>query len=130
MRIRCQQCNATYDDTYRWTYCPHARFDMHTVMVRADGVTQVCTSVEQLESFLSHPERSQAMDQQAIHPASLQVLKYFEYAHLPPHLQEISQRFHDLAWKLAEQLPGSPEVTVGLRKMLEAKDCMVRAALP
>ena len=31
---------------------------------------------------------------------------------------------------LAQDLPESPEVTVGLRKLLEAKDCFVRAALP
>ena len=66
----------------------------------------------------------------ALHPATLQVLKYFTYAHLPPALQDISMRFHDLAWSLAQDLPESPEVTVGLRKLLEAKDCFVRAALP
>jgi hypothetical protein len=30
---------------------------------------------------------------------------------------------------MASRLDG-PELTVGLRKLLEAKDCMVRAALP
>ena len=28
-----------------------------------------------------------------------------------------------------EQLPDGPEKSAGLRKLLEAKDCMVRAAL-
>ena len=29
---------------------------------------------------------------------------------------------------MIETLPDSPELTAGLRKLLEAKDCMVRAA--
>lgn len=62
------------------------------------------------------------------HPSIEQILRYFEYQHLPPHLQEISKPFHDLAHLLASHLEG-PETTVGLRKLLEAKDCMVRAAV-
>jgi hypothetical protein len=37
--------------------------------------------------------------------------------------------FHDLAWDNARKFDG-PELTAGLRKLLEAKDCIVRAALP
>lgn len=62
------------------------------------------------------------------HPATTNILRYFAYAHLPPHLQTISQPFHELAFEMAEELEG-PELTAGLRKLLEAKDCMVRAAL-
>jgi len=43
-------------------------------------------------------------------------------------IQSVSKPFAELAKVLAERLDG-PEVTVGLRKLLEAKDCMVRAAL-
>jgi hypothetical protein len=63
-----------------------------------------------------------------MHPATTQILRFFEFAHLPPRLQEISRPFHALAHDLAGKLDG-PELTVGLRKLLEAKDCMVRAAL-
>jgi hypothetical protein len=56
------------------------------------------------------------------------ILKYFAYAHLPAHLQAISKPFSDLAERMA-QLPQGPEVSAGLRKLLEAKDCAVRAAL-
>ena len=63
-----------------------------------------------------------------MHPATAAILQYFTYEHLPPHLQSVSKPFAELAKVLAEQLDG-PEVTVGLRKLLEAKDCMVRAAL-
>jgi hypothetical protein len=57
------------------------------------------------------------------------ILKYFKYEHLPPHLQERSKPFADLANQMAETLPRGPETSAGLRKLLEAKDCFVRAAL-
>lgn len=65
-----------------------------------------------------------------MHPSQASLLAYFEYAHLPEHLQPISKLFGDLAGALAtnEALDG-PELTVALRKLLEAKDCAVRAAL-
>jgi hypothetical protein len=57
------------------------------------------------------------------------ILRYFEYAHLPPRLQEISRPFCELAQRMATELVAGPEVSAGLRKLLEAKDCAVRAAL-
>ncbi len=57
------------------------------------------------------------------------ILQYFVYAHLPVHLQEISKPFSDMAWKFVQTLPQNPETSAGLRKLLEAKDCLVRAAL-
>ena len=63
-----------------------------------------------------------------MHPATESILRYFEYDHLPAHLQDVSRPFCILAHTMAGSLEGS-ELTVGLRKLLEAKDCMVRAAL-
>lgn len=63
-----------------------------------------------------------------MHPATTAILRYFAYDHLPPHLQAASMPFHQLAHTVARDLDG-PELTAGLRKLLEAKDCMVRAAL-
>lgn len=57
------------------------------------------------------------------------ILKYFEYAHLPSHLQLISQKFYFMAHDLDSNIPSGPEKDAGLRKLLEAKDCMVRASL-
>ncbi len=57
------------------------------------------------------------------------ILQFFEHAHLPPHLQEVSEAFGLLAKGLVETLPRNPERTVALRKLLEAKDCAVRAKL-
>lgn len=57
------------------------------------------------------------------------VLKYFNFNHLPPTLQEVSKPFHDLAHQVANRSPYSQETEVALRKLLEAKDAAVRAAL-
>jgi len=57
------------------------------------------------------------------------IMKYFEYAHLPKRLQVVSKPFGELATQMNEALPDGPEKSAGLRKLLEAKDCMVRAAL-
>lgn len=57
------------------------------------------------------------------------ILGYFAYDHLPENLQEISRPFRELAFQMIENLPPGPEVSAGLRKLLEAKDCAVRAAL-
>ena len=62
-------------------------------------------------------------------PESAPILKHFEYGHLPLHLAEISREFHAIAHMMHDKLPAGPELSAGLRKLLEAKDCMVRAAL-
>lgn len=63
------------------------------------------------------------------HPSTVALLRFFEYEHLPPHLREVSKPCALLAHTLADELPDGPELTTGLRKLLEAKDCFVRAAL-
>lgn len=66
-----------------------------------------------------------------MHPSIQAIIKYFEYEHLPPgKLQDVSRSFRDLAHDLVNHygLDG-PELTVALRKLLEAKDAAVRAAL-
>lgn len=61
---------------------------------------------------------------------STQILQYFRYTHLPEKLQKISEPFSDLAHNMAINLPhDNPETEMALRKLLEAKDCAVRAAL-
>jgi hypothetical protein len=63
-----------------------------------------------------------------MHPNTEAILAFFSYEHLPPKLQAISRPMAELADSLAGKLDG-PELTAGLRKLLEAKDCFVRAAL-
>lgn len=63
------------------------------------------------------------------HPATLGIARYFAYTHLKPPLRSISAPCATLALDLIEQLPDGPELTAGLRKLLEARDCFVRSAL-
>ena len=63
------------------------------------------------------------------HPSTTHLLRYFEYGHLPERLQEFSAPFAELAHDVVGYLPDGPELTAGLRKLLEAKDCIVRAAV-
>jgi hypothetical protein len=64
------------------------------------------------------------------HPATTGLLRYFAHAHLPAQLAAISRPCAELADAMVAALPDGPELTTGLRKLLEAKDCFVRAALP
>jgi hypothetical protein len=57
------------------------------------------------------------------------IMQFFAYAHLPEHLQAISRPFGEMAEHLVATLPRNVERTVALRKLLEAKDCAVRAFL-
>jgi hypothetical protein len=63
-----------------------------------------------------------------MHPSTEAILRYFDWEHLPSHLQAVSRPFGELAHEMAGKLDG-PELTAGLRKLLEAKDCFVRAAV-
>jgi hypothetical protein len=57
------------------------------------------------------------------------MLQFFAYDHLPEQLRTVSRPFGYLAVQLVGTLPRNPERTVALRKLLEAKDCAVRAVL-
>ncbi len=56
------------------------------------------------------------------------IMKHFEFEHLPEDLKKVSQHFFSLAFKMDKELPDCAEKSAGMRKLLEAKDCMVRAA--
>lgn len=58
------------------------------------------------------------------------VFQYFGYEHLRhDRAREIAQQIYDLAKYLEENIPESPEKSVGMRKLLESKDCFVRSVL-
>jgi len=70
------------------------------------------------------------MDVTDRHVATASVGRFFDYEHLSREdMRVISKQCHDLAEAMIRALPDGPELTVGLRKLLEAKDCFVRAAL-
>jgi hypothetical protein len=56
-------------------------------------------------------------------------LKWFQFTHLPEKLQPVSAACFLLAKQMEESLPDGPEKSAGMRKLLEAKDCFVRAEL-
>ena len=57
------------------------------------------------------------------------ILKFFVSGHLPSHLKEIAEIFEATANDMVNLVPGSAEATAGMRKLLEAKDCFVRAGI-
>lgn len=57
------------------------------------------------------------------------ILQFFSCDHLRPSLQTVVHSFAALAEEIVATLPRNPERTVSLRKLLEAKDAAVRAAV-
>ena len=68
-----------------------------------------------------------AIDTADRHPATAQIVRWFSSSHLPDDLRPIAEACEDLAAEMLLVLPDGPELTAGLRKLLEAKDCFVRA---
>ena len=60
---------------------------------------------------------------------SSEILKYFKWEHLPADLREVSFPMAMVAKEMDRELPDCAEKIAGLRKLLEAKDCFVRARL-
>lgn len=63
------------------------------------------------------------------HVSESPILRFFASDHLPPNLQRVSQQFGVLAQFIEDTLPAGAEKSTALRKLLEAKDAAVRAAL-
>jgi hypothetical protein len=63
------------------------------------------------------------------HPGTTHLAQFFDFDHLPDDLKAISRECHDLAKTMIYTTTDGPELTAGLRKLLEAKDCFVRAAV-
>lgn len=64
----------------------------------------------------------------SLNPAIQHLLEYFDASHLKGPLAEVSQKFTPLAEFIAQD-SSNPETSAALRKLLEAKDCAVRARL-
>lgn len=57
------------------------------------------------------------------------MIEYFSFYHLLPDLFKVSAKFAILAIDIVTILPKNAERTAALRKLLESKDCAVRAAI-
>ncbi len=86
--------------------------------------------VEQADSTLQDLKPVVAIEEVLLRTDSAmsknQIMQFFAYSHLPAHLQRVSKPFALLAQEMDHGLPDGPEKSAGLRKLLEAKDCMVR----
>lgn len=58
-----------------------------------------------------------------------EILRFFEYTHLPEKLANASRPFCELAHLVALKFPSNEERAIALRKLLEAKDAAVRAVI-
>ena len=57
------------------------------------------------------------------------IMRFFDHDHLPSHLQAVAAPIRQVADVMDSTLPDGAEKSAGLRKLLEAKDCFVRARL-
>ena len=52
MTVTCRKCGKTYDDVYRWTYCPHNSFQMRTEVFSGGEYRGVATTLEELDRLM------------------------------------------------------------------------------
>lgn len=57
------------------------------------------------------------------------IYKYFSYMHLPANAQSMGKMFKGVADVILMASEPNTERTMALRKLLEAKDCAIRATL-
>jgi hypothetical protein len=80
--------------------------------------------------IMSNPEAARVDSGKALQGIEAEpMLQFFNYHHLPDHLKQVSAPFAALAIELISSTPRNPERTTALRKLLEAKDCAVRAVI-
>jgi hypothetical protein len=63
------------------------------------------------------------------HPAINAIMQHFAWSHLDGELAITSRLCARLALRMVERVVDDPELTAGLRALLQAKDCFVRAHL-
>ena len=64
------------------------------------------------------------------HPSVSEKLDYFVYEHLGEDLRDTSMYCSQLATQILNEIPtDSPQLALGLQKLIEAKDCFVRAKI-
>lgn len=64
------------------------------------------------------------------HPSTTALLEWFQYSHLPAGpVRQVSIEVSLFARRIVDKLPDDPELSAGLRYLLEAKDCFVRATI-
>lgn len=64
-----------------------------------------------------------------LHPSVVEKLAFFECNHLPEPLFSVANNIRTVAIETATTVESHPQLTIGLQKLMEAKDCFVRAAV-
>jgi hypothetical protein len=59
----------------------------------------------------------------------IRMLQWFVYDHLPAGGRPVAAQFNSFANWMLQTIPSGPEATEAMRKLLECRDCAVRAAL-
>ena len=109
-------------------------------MVILDDVAAIDLGTDDVPSKPQPEGKAFTMSQTgAIHPPPAEftaeeiqqdpILQYFHYSHLSPVLKEQAEPFARHARHIIDTVPRSAERSAGLRKLLEAKDCIVRSML-
>lgn len=117
---------------YKPAHCPH--------VATSDEGTSYCRLAGPTESETPMPDQDQPQPDttpsifdtlmataEGRHPSTVHICRFFAYAHLPPALASVSKPSCRTALDMLQLLGDGPELTTGLRKLLEAKDCFVRA---
>jgi hypothetical protein len=89
----------------------------------------VCGGKNQMHANYCSNVNTAREEQGSCEPPAEPIMQFFDYRHLPIHLADVSRPFAELAQQVVISLPRNPERSVALRKLLEAKDCAVRALL-
>lgn len=75
-------------------------------------------------------DETNTMDLTGRHPSTVQIARWLvPNPNLPGAGAVIAREIAVFAFAIIHALPDGPELTAGLRKLVEAKDCLVRAAL-
>ncbi|QSJ04783.1 sliding clamp DNA polymerase [Cellulosimicrobium phage DS1] len=120
--------------------CPHCprtfirrdQMQAHIAFMHAveDGPIHFKTErLEVLSMAEQSAEKLEAQLEEWSKKPHLELVKYFKFSHLPGRLQPISEDFATMVLRLMDSPCKGPELVVALRKLLEAKDAAVRAAL-
>ena len=125
---------AFYDRHFRYACevcgnkrCPH-HADHRNACTNSNEPGQVGLFSQPKETTMSdiHPSPTEFSPEQL---SADPILRFFHYKHLPEALRATSKPFCELAETVVKNLPRNAERTAALRKLLEAKDCAVRASL-
>lgn len=57
------------------------------------------------------------------------LMQFFQFTHLPEHLQGTSRMFYGIAARIITDIPKNPQRDEALDLLLKAKDCAVRAVI-